>query len=154
MSMDERWVNRSPQAMLETFHWFRGEAFSLIVEDLLQLSPDQGVIAEGFRLLPHLVKPLLHDPSHGIWLIPTPAFRLAAFESRDTLWSIAAKTSNPNRALSNLLERDRLFTASLRDLTEKAGLPVVDVDSFMTESLLEARVATQFGLPPGPELHP
>ena len=23
MDMDERWVNRSPQEMLETFHWFR-----------------------------------------------------------------------------------------------------------------------------------
>jgi hypothetical protein len=25
MNMDERWVNRPPEAMLETFHWFRGE---------------------------------------------------------------------------------------------------------------------------------
>src|ERR1043165_6663256 len=25
MDMDERWVNRSPREMLETFHWFRGE---------------------------------------------------------------------------------------------------------------------------------
>jgi adenylate kinase family enzyme len=25
MDMDERWVNRSPKAMLETFHWFREE---------------------------------------------------------------------------------------------------------------------------------
>src|SRR4051812_6830238 len=38
MSMDERWVTRSPVAMLETFPWFSGEAFELIVEDLLQLS--------------------------------------------------------------------------------------------------------------------
>src|SRR4051794_1896329 len=29
MNMDERWVNRSPEAMLETFHWFRGESFNL-----------------------------------------------------------------------------------------------------------------------------
>jgi len=29
MDMDERWVNRSPKAMLETFHWFRGEGFSM-----------------------------------------------------------------------------------------------------------------------------
>ena len=37
MDMDERWVNRSPGTMLETFHWFRGEGFGLIVEDLLRL---------------------------------------------------------------------------------------------------------------------
>jgi hypothetical protein len=89
--------------------WFRGEGFGLIIAALLALPPDQGVIAEGFRLLPHLVKPLLHDPNHCVWLIPTPEFRLVAFESRGTMWSIPNKTSNPKRALSNLLERDRLF---------------------------------------------
>src|SRR5918992_3439576 len=61
MDMDERWVNRSPETMLETFHWFRGEGFTLIVEDLLRLPAETGVIAEGFRLLPHLVKPLLAE---------------------------------------------------------------------------------------------
>lgn len=35
MDTDERWVNRSPQEMRETFHWFRGEGFDLIVDDLL-----------------------------------------------------------------------------------------------------------------------
>src|SRR5918997_648485 len=47
MDMDERWVNRSPETMLETFHWFRGEGFRLIVEDLLSLPRERGVIAEG-----------------------------------------------------------------------------------------------------------
>src|ERR1044071_9956116 len=32
MGMDERWVNRSPKAMLETFPWFRGEGFGMIIE--------------------------------------------------------------------------------------------------------------------------
>src|SRR5256714_11096477 len=35
MDMDERWVSRPPETMLETFGWFRGEGFGLIVEDLL-----------------------------------------------------------------------------------------------------------------------
>ncbi len=52
MEMDERWVNRSPQTMLESFHWFQGELFGLTVEDLLRLPAEPGVIAEGFRLLP------------------------------------------------------------------------------------------------------
>jgi len=102
MSMDERWVDRSPQTMLETFHWFRGDGFGLIVEDLLRFPPDERVVAEGFRLLPQLVQPLLHNSRHAVWLIPTPEFRRAALESRGSLWSIAAKTSNPQRALRNL----------------------------------------------------
>ena len=146
MSMDERWVDRSPQTMLETFHWFGGEAFGLIIEDLLRFPPDERVVAEGFRLLPQLVKPLLDDRRHGVWLLPTAEFRLAAFESRGSLWSIAEKTSNPQRALSNLLERDRLFTAGLRDMVEAAGLAAIQIDGLMTEGALASRVATQFGL--------
>jgi hypothetical protein len=69
MDMDQRWVNRSPQTMLEDFHWYRGEAFDLIVEDLLALPTDRGVIAEGSRLLPERVAPLLADPRRGVWLL-------------------------------------------------------------------------------------
>src|SRR5438094_10550689 len=64
MDMDERWVNRPPTTMLETFPWFRGECFDPIVDDLLDLAAEPSVIAEGFRLLPHLVQPVLADPSH------------------------------------------------------------------------------------------
>ena len=149
MSMDERWVDRSPRTMLETFHWFRGEGFGLIVEDLLRLRPDEGVIVEGFRLLPQLVAPLLHRPNQGLWLLPTPEFRLAAFESRGSLWRIAEQTSHPERALSNLLERDRLFTADLQDMARKVGAPVIHVDRPLAESILEHRVAAHFGLRPG-----
>jgi AAA domain len=58
MDMDERWLNRSPQEMLETFHWFRGEGFRLIVEDLRAMTGPTPIVAEGFRLLPHLVMPI------------------------------------------------------------------------------------------------
>lgn len=71
MDMNERWVNRSPETMLETFHWFRGEGFGLIVEDLLRLPAEPDVIAEGFRLLPHLVIPLLAEPGHTLITPPT-----------------------------------------------------------------------------------
>ena len=42
----------------------------------MELPPDEGVIVEGFRLLPQPIKPLLHDSSHGVWLIPTPEFHV------------------------------------------------------------------------------
>ena len=146
MDMDERWLNRSPEIMLDTFHFFRGECFGPIVEDLLELPPDCRVVAEGFRLLPDLVKPLLDVTEQSVWLLPTPEFRLAAFESRGTLWNIAGKTSNPERALQNLLVRDGLFTDRLREETKMADLPAIEVDSSMTEDALVERVAKQFGL--------
>jgi 2-phosphoglycerate kinase len=148
MDMDERWVSRSPQAMLETFHWFRGEGFGLIVDDLLRLlePAGPGVIAEGFRLLPRLVRPLLAETRHGVWLLPTPGFRRAAFESRGSLLRIAGRTSDPDLALRNLLERDRLFTGRLRDEAGRLDLPVIEVTPAMTEDGLTERVAETFGL--------
>jgi len=132
--------------MLETFHWFRGEGFGLILEDLLARPGEAGVIVEGFRLLPRLVKPLLAGPGHAVWLLPTPGFRRAAFESRGSLWQIAGQTSDPERALHNLLERDRMFTERLKEETERLDLPAIEVDTTMTEDDLDERVTAAFGL--------
>ncbi|WP_093622357.1 hypothetical protein [Actinoplanes philippinensis] len=144
--MDERWVTGTPRTMLEEFHWYRGEAFGLIVEDLLALPADRGVIAEGFRLLPELVAPLLADPRHAVWLLPTPAFRRAALESRGGLWQIAGRTSNPERALRNLLERDGMFTERVDATATGSGLPVIRVDPAMSEDDLAAQVVASLGL--------
>lgn len=153
MDMDERWVNRPPQTMVETFHWFEGEGFNLIVEDLLALPRESGVIAEGFRLLPRLVKPLLAAPTHAavpthaVWLLPTPAFRQAVVESRGgSSWGFLAKTSDPEKALRNLLERDRMFTDLLREETTRLGLPAIEVDTTTTQDDLVKRVTEVFGL--------
>lgn len=146
MSMDERWVNRSPEAMLETFHWFRGEGFDRIVEDLLRLPSQPAVIVEGFRLLPHLVKPVLAAPCHAVWLLPTPGFREAVFDGRGSGWSFLGKTSDPERALRNLLERDRRFTERLREETKRLELTAIEVDTATSEDDLAERVTEAFGL--------
>jgi len=143
MSMDERWVNRSPETMLDTFHWYRGEGFGLIVEDLLRAPAGTGVVAEGFRLLPRLVKPLLAEPGHAVWLLPAPEFRRAVFDDRG--WEIPRRTGDPERARHNLLERDRMFTDRLREETGRLGLPAVEVGTGMDEDELVERVARAFG---------
>ena len=145
MDMDERWVNRSPDTMFETFHWFRGEGFGLIVEDLLRLPPEPCVIAEGFRLLPHLVKPLLAVPSQAVWLLPTPEFRQAAIQGRAMpgegfIW----KTSDPERAGRNIAERDLAFVRRLGEEVQRLQLRAIEADTEMTEDDLARRVAKGF----------
>jgi 2-phosphoglycerate kinase len=146
MDMDERWLNRTPESMLDTFHWFRGEGFDLIVEDLLALPRDRPVIAEGFRLLPELVQPLLAEPNQAVWLLPTPRFRRAAFASRGGTWSIAGQTSNPERALANLLDRDDMFTERLRRDTSSLELNTIEIDTGLDEDGLDHRITALFDL--------
>ena len=147
MDMDERWVNRSPETMFETFHWFRGEGFNFIIEDVLRRPPESGVIVEGFRLLPQLIKPLLSAFVRAVWLLPTDEFREAVFKSRGgSAWAFLAKTSDPERALRNLLARDRMFTERLRSETGRLGLPAIEVDTTTTEAELVEKVTNLLGL--------
>jgi len=141
MDMDERWLNRSPQVMLTTFHGFQGEQFDLVVDDLLGLPRKPPVLVEGFTLLPRLVAPLLSRPRQAVWLIPTPEFRRAAFDNRGSTWDIPRKTSDRDRALANLLERDRLFTNELLREATALDLPVIRVDLGLSVDDLAARVA-------------
>lgn len=146
MTMDERWVDRSPTEMLATFHWYAGEGFGPIVDDLTGLAAAGPVLAEGFRLLPRLVAPLLASPAQAVWLLPTPAFRRAAFARRSDIDAIVGRTSDPEQALANLLGRDRLFTDRLRAETRRLALRSIDVDLGTTEATLTARVADALAL--------
>lgn len=146
MDMDERWVNRPPSVMLETFHGFQGEAFEFIIEDLLALADEPLVLAEGFRLLPRLVAPLLSRPEQAVWLVPTPEFRRAAFDARGFTWGIPQKTGHPERALANLLERDRLFTSQVAREASALQLTVIEVDLDRSADFTTRLVAAALGL--------
>ncbi len=62
------------------------------------------------------------------------------------MWEIAGRTSDPEKALSNLLERDAMFTERLREETKELGLNAIEVDGSMSENDLTAAVAAIFGL--------
>ena len=146
MDMDERWANRTPEVMFQTFHWFAGEGFELIVEDLLAIPKEQPILVEGFRSLPRLVAPLLSHAHQAVWLVPTPEFRRAAFDSRRSAWEIPRKTSKPEQALSNLLARDQLFTDEVAREATALQLPVIEVDGAVSVDELTMRVAEYLGL--------
>jgi hypothetical protein len=149
MDHDDRWVNRSPEVMLDSFHWFRGEGFGFIVDDLLALPAQPPVVVEGFRLLPRLVAPLLATPRQAVWLIPTPALRRFAFERRRPTgapWSFVEQTSDPARALANLIERDRMFTDRVAQEASDLGLRTIVVDVTMSEDDVEGQVRDRLGL--------
>lgn len=153
MDMDQRWLDRSPQVMFDTFHGFQGELFGPIVEDLLALPRHPPILAEGFTLLPRLLAPLVSRPNQAVWLLPTPRFRRAAFDSRGSTWDIPSRTRDPERALANLLARDQLFTDEVRSQVHALGLPFVEVDRNLGVDDVVNRVAAILHLKTPPETH-
>jgi 2-phosphoglycerate kinase len=146
MDMDERWVTRSPEAMYATFHGFHGETFPLVVEDVVALATHEPVLVEGFSLLPHLVAPVLSRPDQAVWLLATPEFRRFAFASRGSTWDIPRRTTDPDRALRNLLARDALFGEKVRGEAEALGLQVIEIDVGMQVDELVRLVTPTLGL--------
>lgn len=59
---------------------------------------------------------------------------------------ISRQNHGSERALRNLLERDRMFTDLLREETARLELPAIEVDGAMTEDDLSKRVTDVFGL--------
>ena len=147
MDMDERWVNRSPKEMLETFHWFRGEGFGMIIEDILSLPKEPGVIVDGFRLLPHLVKPLLAVPSHAVWLLPTPEFRQAVVDSRGGRnGDLSGKQATLSGPSATCLSATPCSPTVSDEEAQRLGLNTIEVDPTMTVDDLAGRVSEAFGL--------
>jgi hypothetical protein len=70
--------------------------------------------------------PLLTTPHHAVWLLPTPEFRSAAFAGRGSSWAIAGETNDPEKALGNLPERDRMFTDWLDEETNRLELRALE----------------------------
>ena len=145
MTMDERWVLRSPGEMTRTVIESWAERFWMTVEDLLALPTDSPVLVEGPGLFPECVAPLLTDRRRAIWLLPTDEFKRASALRRDKP-SIRHETSDPERATANWLARDMLLGAHVRREAERRGLPLLEVDGTRsvaeTADLLQAR----FGL--------
>lgn len=146
MDMDQRWLLRDPMTMYRTFPWFHGEGFDLLLDDLRRLPADRLVLVEGFRLLPHLLRPHLSDRRHAVWLLPTPAFRRAAFPRRAPEEAFWQRTSNPGQALANLLERDRIFTDQLANACSTTGLTAIPVDGTRPVEELANQIGARFGL--------
>ncbi len=146
MTMDERWVKRTPLEMFRTFHGFHGEGFGLILEDLLDLPTDVPVLVEGYKLLPRLIAPLLSRPDQAVWLLPTPSFRQTSFRRRGSFWSIAGRTSDPQTALANLLARDALYTEEVEKQAATLQLTRIQVNGSVSADELATRVAQCLGL--------
>ncbi|MHC5033796.1 MAG: hypothetical protein ACYTFZ_02005 [Planctomycetota bacterium] len=126
-SLDERWVDRDPEDLVQWHMQSQRDRFPLVMEELLDLPGEPALLAEGYGLTPELVSPVLSSNRQAIWLVPTEEFKRASMKRRNKP-SFRDKTSNPERATSNVFTRDMVMAGRIKEQAQSRGLRVYEID--------------------------
>lgn len=124
-TLDEIWVDTTPEELADWFEERSRERFPLVLDDLLALQDDAPVIVDGPQLLPELVLPLLAAPEHVLYVVASRSMQEPLVRARGS--GVSSKVSDPERARLNRLGRDEELVRRLRASTAEHGLPVVEV---------------------------
>jgi hypothetical protein len=125
------------------------EHFSLVLEDLVAAhdADEALVLVEGNQLLPPLVYPLLADPAHALWMVPTEAFQREVYPRRgDWVQQILGTCEDPELSLRNWMDRDVAFAHWVLDQARGLGLRTRVVDGDRTIEQNAEFVADALGL--------
>lgn len=144
MSMDERWVLRTPMEMADNTVMSWAQRFPHVIDDLMSLPTDRIIVAEGPGLFPQLVKPYLSNPFHAIWLVATNKTIRKVREQRPT--GIRTETSDPDRAIDNLIERDIIIARYIKDQAFDANMRTMEINFDEPIMSTVGRIAQLFGL--------
>jgi ATPase family protein associated with various cellular activities (AAA) len=131
-TLDEIWVEMTPEQLADWFEQQSRRRFELVLADLLALRDDAPVLVDGPQALPELVAPLVPGPEHALYVVASREMQEPLVRARGS--GIASKVSDPERAAANRLGRDEELVRRLRAGTAKHGLPLVEVQD-VTETL-------------------
>jgi hypothetical protein len=128
-SMDERWLEPSPQRMLDWFVSNSRHRFRLVLEDLAALPDSPLAVVEGPQLLPTSVAAVLRSPDQALFLLLHPDEQRARLLARPGI----AGTSDPVQARVNATERDLMITQLIERDARELRLRAVEVDRPLDE---------------------
>jgi len=115
LTLDERWVDTTPEELADWFEEHSRRRFPLVLADRAEI-PDDGapVLVEGPQLLPELVT------GTALFVVAAPTLQRELVIGRGS--DLYARTRDRERALANRLGRDEILAARLR-----AGADVVEI---------------------------
>ena len=126
-TLDERWVDPAPPALLQRSLRSFKDRFPLVIEDLLAYSKGESIVAEGFGFLPELLSPILTSDQQAIWLVPTAAFKQASITRRGKP-SFGHLTRDPQKAKENLVARDQLLAKYIKQQVSEYSYRLHEID--------------------------
>ena len=129
LSMDERWVDATPQRMLDWFVTTSRHRFRLVLEDLRELPESPLVVVEGPQLLPTTVSAVLREPDQALFLVSELDEQRKRLLARGPILG----TSDGLRARANATERDLMITRRYVREAVDLRLAVFEVDRPLDE---------------------
>ncbi|KAA2255462.1 hypothetical protein F0L68_28255 [Solihabitans fulvus] len=143
--LEDSWVNTTPEEMVaETLAGFPTR-FEWALDDLRPLASPRPVLAEGWGLRPELVAGVCDAARRMVVMVPTEDFRQRQLRDLPRATMIGRGLSDPDRALRNKLERDRLVAEDAVRAAERHGVRVIVVDGSRDAEAVADLVAEHFG---------
>ena len=150
MSMDQRWLERSVDALVQEVLTSWSQECRLALEDLLAMPREWFIVAEG-NFFPECLAPALSSRHQAIWLTPTAPFceqirrqRDAQQASRRARHGVANESSDPQARLRKLIERDCRLAEHVKQQAEQRQLVVYEVDGGRSLDEMTALVEQHF----------
>lgn len=138
LSMNERWVEASPERMLTWFLETSRARFELVLEDVAALPASPMAVVEGAQLFPAWIAPVLSHRDQALFLVSDPAAQRERLLARGPLLG----TSDGVRARANATARDLLISERVVHEAQETGLTVFYVDRPL--DAMSERAATFF----------
>lgn len=150
MNMDQRWVQRSVEELVQEVLISWRDDFRLVIEDLLALPNEWFMVAEG-NFFPESLAPYLSSPHQAIWLLPTDEFSAQIRRRRYDLQArrraemgVADESSNPEKRLNNLIARDHQLARHVKQQATERQLTFYEVDGSSSLNEMTSLVEEHF----------
>lgn len=111
--------------VMDTF----SEEFHMILEDLDTQISDKPVLVEGINLLPKLLKDIIKEGNHAIWLVADETFYSLHQMQRKELYDRINECKNPEQALHNYINFDLAFGKYIKKEAQKHDLKVMVIEN-------------------------
>lgn len=144
-SVEERWIQPTPEDLFQAVLETNDERFPMILDDLRAMPQRPMILVEGPRLFPKLVAPLLTSAHQAVWLMPTSEFARESAERRDKPQG-RFETSDPERYRENFLRRDGLLAEYIRREVAAYGLTMIEADGSRSPDEVADQIDAHFAL--------
>lgn len=145
MTSEDIWMREPEIQALEELQFYH-EIFEFIIEDINNLSNQNGIITEGAAFLPYLMKNHNIDNKYYINITPTPEFQIFHYKQRPWISHVLEGCNDKEKAFMNWMNRDILFADAVRKQCEEIGYQYFITDGTSSTEELFKHVCLHFDM--------